>query len=93
MKSKITCLNPDCGKELDIPNWVNIDNYDGQILCQNCKARLAIKFKGSAKPIKYSLIEKPLGKSSMNIIVHDQETKELIEKVGERTKSPKKESA
>lgn len=54
---KIECLN--CCKPLEIPEWVNTDNYDGEIVCKKCCARLAIKFKGSEKPAKYKLVEKP----------------------------------
>ena len=57
MKSEILCLN--CKGKLDIPRYVNVDNYDGEILCLKCDARLYIKFKGSIQPVKYKLIEKP----------------------------------
>ncbi len=54
--SGIDCLH--CYKKLAIPKWVNTDDYDGEIVCEECKARLAIKFVGSPKPVKYKLVEK-----------------------------------
>ena len=75
MESEIECLY--CGDNLTIPDWVNTHNYDGEIVCQNCEARLAIKFKNSRQPTKYNLIDKPQIKSP-KIILRDAETGEDI---------------
>ena len=53
--TEIECLS--CYKVLDIPNFVDIDNYDGEIVCNKCRARLAIKFVGSPKPVKYRVVK------------------------------------
>ena len=55
--TEIECLS--CYKVLDIPNFVDIDNYDGEIVCNKCRARLAIKFIGSPKPVKYRVVKEP----------------------------------
>ena len=54
---EIECLN--CQEVLDIPKFVDIKSYDGEIVCKKCRARLAVKFVGSPKPVKYKLVEKP----------------------------------
>ena len=33
---EIPCLA--CDKALKLPQFVNTDNYDGQVVCQECKA-------------------------------------------------------
>ena len=62
---EIECLH--CHKVLDIPEWVDTDDYDGELVCKKCKARLAIKFVGS-KPVKYKLVEKPKEEPSTIIL-------------------------
>ena len=52
---EIQCLH--CFNTLDIPEWVNTDKYDGEISCKKCGARLAIKFVGSTKPVKYKVVK------------------------------------
>lgn len=59
---EIECLN--CQKVLDIPKWVDIKSYDGEIVCKECGARLAIKFVDSPKPAKYKVVEKPTEKEN-----------------------------
>ena len=87
MESNITCLNPDCQKNLDIPDWVNFDSYDGEVVCRDCGARLAIKFKGSKSPAKYRLLEKPQPKP-MKVVAVDAETGQNVDLSGiaERTR-------
>ncbi len=53
--SEIQCLH--CFNTLDIPEWVNTDKYDGEISCKKCGTRLAIKFVGSTKPVKYKVVK------------------------------------
>ncbi|MFC1911680.1 hypothetical protein ACFLXG_00775 [Chloroflexota bacterium] len=52
---EIECLH--CYEILSIPKWVNTDNYDGEIICKKCGSRLAIKFAGSPKPVKYKVVK------------------------------------
>ena len=51
----IQCLA--CDKTLKLPQFVNTDNYDGQVVCPECKALLHIKLvKG--KVLKYKIVER-----------------------------------
>lgn len=50
----IECLA--CGKTLKIPQYIDADNYDGQVVCQECKSILHVKLvKGKAQ--KYKVVE------------------------------------
>ena len=51
---EIQCLV--CGKDIKIPKYVNTEDYDGQIVCQECTPLLHIKLaKGRVQ--KYKLLE------------------------------------
>jgi len=52
---EISCLI--CGKKIEIPQFFDINNYDGQISCPSCKALLRMKMFG-AKVRKYELVER-----------------------------------
>jgi len=52
---EIQCLA--CDKTLKLPQFVNTDNYDGQVVCPECKALLHIKLVKS-KVLKYKIIKK-----------------------------------
>ena len=54
-KTIINCLY--CEEPLELPNWINIENYDGEVVCKKCDSRLAIKFARSSQPIKYKLVK------------------------------------
>jgi len=52
---EINCLV--CGKKIEIPQFIDTENYDGQISCPACKSLLHIKlFK--AKLRKYEVVER-----------------------------------
>ena len=52
---EIQCLA--CDKTLKLPQFVNTDNYDGQVVCPECKALLHIKLvKG--KVLRYKIVER-----------------------------------
>ena len=38
---EIECLA--CGKAVKLPQFIDIDNYDGQVVCQECKSLLHVK--------------------------------------------------
>jgi transcription elongation factor Elf1 len=38
---KIECLA--CGKVVNIPTFIDTDNYDGQLVCKECKSILHVK--------------------------------------------------
>ena len=52
---EIECL--ECGETLKIPQFVNTDNYDGQVVCQKCNTLLHIKLVQS-EVRKYWVVEK-----------------------------------
>jgi len=52
---EISCLI--CGKNIEIPQFIDTNNYDGQISCPSCKALLRMKMFG-AKVRKYELVER-----------------------------------
>ncbi len=51
--AEIECLM--CEHWVEIPKFVNISNYDGQIVCKQCKALLSVKFVDSELR-KYKLV-------------------------------------
>ena len=50
----IKCLA--CGKTVKIPEYIDSDNYDGQLVCDKCKSLLYIKLVAS-KVRKYKVVE------------------------------------
>jgi DNA-directed RNA polymerase subunit RPC12/RpoP len=51
---EIECLA--CSKTIKPPNFIDTDNYDGQLVCQECKSILHVKFvKGKVQ--KYKVVE------------------------------------
>jgi len=52
---KINCLV--CGKAIEIPDFIDTNNYDGQINCPACKSLLRIRLVG-AKARKYEVVER-----------------------------------
>ena len=52
---EISCLI--CGKTIEIPQFIDTNNYDGQISCRECKALLRMKMlRGKVR--KYELVER-----------------------------------
>lgn len=61
---EIECLA--CGKTLKIPQFVNTDNYDGQVVCQECKSLLHLKLvKGDL--LKYKIVKEKFGSEPVTI--------------------------
>ena len=52
---EISCLI--CGKNIEIPQFIDTNNYDGQINCPACKSLLHMKLVG-AKARKYEVVER-----------------------------------
>ena len=52
---EIECLA--CGKPIRIPDFIDTNNYDGQVTCQECKSLLHIKLAGG-KVRKYEVVER-----------------------------------
>jgi len=52
---EIQCLA--CDKTLKLPQYVNTDNYDGQVVCPECKALLHVKLVKS-KVLRYRIVER-----------------------------------
>ena len=52
---EIVCLA--CDKTLELPQFIDTDNYDGQLVCSKCKALLHVKLvKGKLR--KYKIVER-----------------------------------
>ncbi len=52
---EIECLV--CGKTIEIPGYIDTNNYDGQVACQECASLLHVKLV-SSKVRKYEVVEK-----------------------------------
>jgi len=52
---EISCLI--CGKTIEIPQFIDTNNYDGQLSCPECKALLRVRLVG-AKARKYEVVER-----------------------------------
>lgn len=52
---EISCLV--CGKTIEIPQFIDTDNYDGQISCPSCKSLLHVRLFG-AKLRRYKVVER-----------------------------------
>ena len=80
---EIECLA--CDKTLEIPKSIDIDNYDGQLVCSECRALLHVKLiKGKLR--KYEIVERRRSGGPVNIIVQNEESKRSLERLlsGER---------
>jgi hypothetical protein len=55
---EIDCLA--CGKTIRIPDFIDTNNYDGQLTCAECKSLLRVKL-GGDKVRKYELVERKTG--------------------------------
>ncbi len=55
---EIECLV--CGKTIEIPEFIDTDNYDGQVACRECASLLHVKLVAS-KVRKYEVVEKGFG--------------------------------
>jgi hypothetical protein len=75
----IECLA--CDKTLELPQSIDTDNYDGQLVCSECKALLHVKsVKGGLR--KYKIVERRRPeKPVVNITVASERAKELTERV------------
>ena len=57
---KIECLV--CGKAIKIPQYIDTERYDGQVVCQECKSLLHVKLvKGKVQ--KRKVVEKHYGEA------------------------------
>jgi len=52
---EISCLI--CGKTIKIPQFIDTNNYDGQINCPECKSLMRVRLVG-AKARKYEVVER-----------------------------------
>jgi len=52
---EISCLI--CGQTIQIPEFIDTNNYDGQISCPECKSLLKVRLVG-AKARKYEVVER-----------------------------------
>jgi len=52
---EIECLA--CGKRVKLPPYINTEKYDGEVVCQECKALLHVKLIKD-KVEKYKIVER-----------------------------------
>jgi len=57
MTVEIECIH--CLEKTELPEYISINKFEGEFICKKCRARLYIKFRGSEKPERYKLEEKP----------------------------------
>ena len=83
----INCLV--CKKPMEIPSCTKLEDYDGQLFCCECNLLWDVKFKSSELK-KYKLAKQQLKvkPATMNIIVANEKTKQLTERVAERLLKP-----
>jgi len=81
---EIECLA--CDKTLKLPQSIDMDNYDGQLVCSKCKALLHVKLvKGKLR--KYKIVERVRPENrTTTIIVQDKATKARLLHIAERTR-------
>ena len=76
---KIECLA--CDKTLKLPQFIDTDNYNGQLVCSKCKALLHVNFVGG-KLRKYKIVERRRPeKPVVNITVVSERAKELTKEI------------
>jgi DNA-directed RNA polymerase subunit RPC12/RpoP len=63
---KIKCLV--CGRTIQIPGFVDTNNYDGQVACPECASLLHVKLVGE-KVRKYSVVERKNPESQQTIVL------------------------
>lgn len=60
---EINCLI--CGKNIEIPQFIDTNNYDGQLSCPECKSLLRMRLVG-AKVRKYEVVERGTESAACN---------------------------
>jgi DNA-directed RNA polymerase subunit RPC12/RpoP len=72
--SDVECLA--CGKPVKLPQFIDTDSYDGQVVCKKCGALLYVKF-AKGKVQKYRIVDRKFrGFDFTKLIVkYDEEQK------------------
>ena len=65
---EIECLA--CGKVVKPPQFIDTDNYDGQLVCQECKSLLHVKLK-KGKVQKYRIVGKEDRPVTIKYVLHE----------------------
>jgi len=74
----INCLV--CEERIDLPKYIDTQDYDGQVVCQKCESLLHVKLVKS-KVRKYRVVEKKFRKPSADeIALTYKEAREKFEK-------------
>jgi len=85
---EIECLA--CDKTLELPQSIDTDNYDGQLVCSKCKALLHVKLvKGKLR--KYKIVERrrPGEPAKYFQVIRKAERQELEDKTKESPRGAK----
>ena len=75
-----------CGNNFPIPTFINVENYDGQVVCQNCASLLHLKLVQS-KVRQYRVVEEGFGKLTAE--ENFQTLEEAERKFGKIKESPR----
>lgn len=66
---EIPCLA--CGKTVKMPQYIDSEQYDGQVVCQECKSLLHIKL-AKGKVHKYKIVERKFGAFNFTDLVMER---------------------
>lgn len=78
---RILCLV--CGKPIKIPQYIDTERYDGQVVCQECKSLLHVKLvKGKVQ--KYKVVENKTKGFNFTKLVMDSAEKRKQQEKGDR---------
>ena len=62
---KIDCLL--CGETITLPEYVDKEQYDGEVRCENCLGRLRVTLAGS-KVRKYKVVSEPKAFTYLDLV-------------------------
>jgi uncharacterized Zn finger protein len=78
---EIECLA--CGKTVKLPQFINTDKYDGQVVCQECESLLQVKLvKGKVEKYKVIVNNSSRYLSWAELVKKFDEAKRRQEKAG-----------
>lgn len=75
---EIQCLA--CGKAVKLPQFIDTDNYDGQVVCQECKSLLHVKL-AKGKVQKYKIVKRfERSSEPIEVIIKDYKQTQHLKK-------------
>ena len=70
---KIDCLL--CGETITLPEYVDKEQYDGEVRCENCLGRLRVRLAGS-KVRKYKVVSEPKAFTYVDLVKLAQQSRQ-----------------